>query len=67
MSRKLAQIKLAWVCLTDRSFIFWLGQVLKYAIRNYNDHRGEDATDVLLFNGRYGDIIMNWQQERKIK
>ena len=43
--------------LFDRTFRFWLKGTIIYALKHHCNLRGEGASDVLLFIGKYSDII----------
>ena len=54
---KLNKWKLIWLLMVDKKHTAWLGSVIEYALKNYEEKRGDGASDVLLYESIYGTNI----------
>lgn len=54
---KINKWKLIWRLLTNKKFTIWFGLVVEYALNNYEEKRGDGASDVLIYDSYYGKDI----------
>ena len=59
---KLKWKKVIWLLLRNKYFRYNLLATIKYAIDNYDKHRGEGASDVLTFDNWYYRNIVDFTE-----
>lgn len=57
--------KMIYLLLTSKDFRFWLKYTLIYALSSYELNRGHGASDVLIFDKRYGDVVFDPEELSK--
>jgi hypothetical protein len=54
--------RIIWLLLTRKYFRYSLLSTIKYAINNYDKHRGDGASEVLTFDNFYFRDIVNFKK-----